>query len=895
VSILGVSIKAIKTPTAKKPKSKPKKVTPLMTQYFEIKRKHPDAILLFRVGDFYETFGEDAVKAAGILGIVLTSRNNGGSDIELAGFPYHSVDVYLPKLVQAGYRVAICEQMEKPSKEKKIVRRDVTEVVTPGVTTHDNILNAGQNNFLASIHIDKEHYGIAFLDISTGEFIVHEGSKASIQKLLQSFTPNELLVSKAQQELLSESIDEETFVYGLDEWYYEHSYAREILLKHFNVLSLKGFGVESKILAQIAAGTILHYLSTIQQANLSHINKLVKLESDKYMWLDKFTIRNLELIRSNHQGGKGLISIIDKTCSPMGARMLQKWILLPLKDIAEIKARQERVKLLLQDESKRAALQTKLKTTGDLERLTSKIPLGKVNPRELLTIANALDLVDETFQLFEEDTSEAYKVLLTRMNRCDDLKDLIRKTLSPDAPVNFNKGQVIQDGWNETLDEWRDIANNGKDKLTQVQVRESEATGIASLKIGFNNVFGYYLEVTNKYKDKDLIPENWIRKQTLKSAERYITPELKELESKILQAQNEINLLEEQLYKELVDKTMTYVSTLLENAKVLAELDCYQSLSEVAEKHRYTLPIINDGYTIDIKAGRHPVIEVQLPPDDPYVPNDVYLNRDDQQIIMITGPNMSGKSAVLRQTALICLLAHMGSYVPADAATIGIVDKIFTRVGASDNISSGESTFMVEMNETSSILNNLSERSLILLDEIGRGTSTYDGISIAWSIAEYVHDHKDLRPKTLFATHYHELNQLADSFDRIQNYHVATKEIGDEIIFLRKLVAGSSEASFGIHVAQLAGMPKSIISRAKNLLLDLESKSIDQKDVVKSTLEKQQSALPTHQLNIFDLGSENYKELEEVITKLDLHTLTPIEAMMKLKELQDLVSEKAKS
>ena len=866
-----------------------------MTQYFDIKRKHPDAILLFRVGDFYETFGEDAVKASGILGIVLTSRNNGGSDIELAGFPHHSVDVYLPKLVQAGYRVAICEQMEKPSKEKKIVRRDVTEVVTPGVTTHDNILSAAQNNFLASLYVAKDRYGIAFLDISTGEFIVHEGSKASIQKLLQSFKPNELLISKAQQEELLSIIEEGTFTYSLDEWYYEYSYAREILLKHFNVLSLKGYGVEAKELAQIAAGTILHYLSTIQQVNLKHINKLVKLESDKYMWLDKFTIRNLELIRSNHLGGKALINIVDKTCSPMGARMLHKWILLPLKDITEIKSRQERVKLLLEGESKRVALQTKLKTTGDLERLTSKIPLGKVNPRELLTIANALDLVDEIYALFEEDTSEAYRVLLTRMNRCEDLKSLIRSTLNPEAPVNFNKGPVIQDGWNETLDEWRDIANNGKDKLTEVQVRESEATGITTLKIGFNNVFGYYLEVTNKYKDKDLIPDTWIRKQTLKSAERYITPELKELETKILQAQNEINVLEEQLYKELVDKTMTYVATLLENAKVLAELDCYQSMAEVAEKQRYSLPDINDGYTVDIKAGRHPVIEVQLPPDDPYVPNDVYLDREEQQVIMITGPNMSGKSAVLRQTALICLLAHIGSYVPADSASIGIVDKIFTRVGASDNISSGESTFMVEMNETSSILNNLSERSLILLDEIGRGTSTYDGISIAWSIAEHIHDHGALQPKTLFATHYHELNQLADSFARIKNYHVATKEIGDEIIFLRKLVEGSSEASFGIHVAQLAGMPKSIISRAKKLLVELESKSIDQKDAVRSTLEKQQSSLPTHQLNIFDLGSEAYEELEAAITSLDLHTLTPIEALMKLKELQDMIAEKAKS
>jgi len=858
-----------------------------MQQYFEIKLKHPDAILLFRVGDFYETFGEDAIKASQILGIVLTSRNNGGSDIELAGFPYHSVDVYLPKLVRAGYRVAICEQMEKPSKEKKIVRRDVVEVVTPGVTTHDNILESAENNFLASLVRDGDQLGLAFIDISTGEFIVHQGSESSILKLLQSFKPNEVILSKSDQVSLKELLPESVFSFPMDEWYYEYNYCRELLLKHFKVLSMKGFGLEKRKLAQIAAGSILHYLSTVQQSSLSHVTKLVKIESDRHVWLDKFTIRNLELVRSNHMGGVAFNDIIDKTVTPMGARMMQKWIVLPLKNINDINARQETVCYLYEQESKRNQLKDKLKQIGDMERLSSKIPMGKINPRELLILSQALETIQNIKYLFGSDIPASLDLIIQQLDPCSSLVEVIKHTLVDPAPVSLQKGNVINAGCHEVLEEWRALSRNGKELLAALQKEEADKTGITSLKVGFNNVFGYYLEVTNKYKDKDLIPEHWIRKQTLKSAERYITPGLKELETKILQANGEITLLEQQLFEELIDKTRVHVSTLLSNAAVLAEMDCYLSFAEVAEKNRYIRPVVNDGYMIDIKAGRHPVIEKQLAADDPYVPNDVFLDNTEQQIIMITGPNMSGKSAVLRQTALICLMAHMGSYVPADAATIGIVDKIFTRVGASDNISSGESTFMVEMNETSSILNNLSDRSLILLDEIGRGTSTYDGISIAWSIAEYLHDNVSYRPKTLFATHYHELNQLAGSFDRIENYHVATKEIGDQILFLRKLVQGSSESSFGIHVAQLAGMPKEVVQRAQKLLTELESKSINQKGEIKEKLARQSSSLKTHQLNIFNLNSDKQEELERRLGSLDLQTMTPIEAMLKLKELQE--------
>ena len=861
-----------------------------MSQYFDIKQKHPDALLLFRVGDFYETFGEDAIKASQILGIVLTSRNNGGSKIELAGFPYHSVDVYLPKLVRAGYRVAICEQMEKPSKEKKIVRRDVTEVVTPGVTTHDNILNSKENNFLASIIKSNDQYGIAFLDISTGEFLVHSGGLSSIKKLIQSLSPNEILYSKNQGENIKLLLDNDYYTFGLDEWFYEAQYNRDILLKHFKVISLKGYGIEDLPLTQIAAGTILHYLSTVQQSNLSHIKQLVKIESDKYMWLDRFTIRNLELTRSNHPSGISLLDIIDHTSTPMGSRMLNKWLVLPLKTIVEINARLNRVEFLYEDESKREKLKAALKAIGDLERVSSKIPLGKISPREFIVIHRALVQIKAIKEAFKSVELEDFSDIVKRLDNCEKFDKLITDTLTEDAPVALNKGNVIKDGWDEKLDEWRDVSKNGKSLLANLQAKEAEATGISNLKVGFNNVFGYYLEVTNKYKGTELIPDTWTRKQTLKSAERYITPELKELEVKILQAQEQITELEARLYEELVEKANTYVGTLILNSQLLAELDCYVSFAQLAEDRKYVKPLVDNGLTIDIKNGRHPVIETQLNADNAYVPNDVFLDNESQQIIMITGPNMSGKSAVLRQTALITLLSHIGSFVPASSAQIGVTDKIFTRVGASDNISSGESTFMVEMNETSSILNNLSNRSLILLDEIGRGTSTYDGISIAWSIAEYLHENDKLRPKTLFATHYHELNQLAESFDRIKNFHVSTKEIGEEIIFLRKLKEGSSESSFGIHVAQLAGMPDPVLSKAKTLLAQLESNTIADQEHMRDAVKAKQDVV-THQLSIFDSTSEAFKKIANELEVIDIQAMTPIEALLKLKELKDLMSE----
>ncbi len=860
-----------------------------MAQYFEVKQKYPDAILLFRVGDFYETFGEDAIKASQILGIVLTSRNNGGSDIELAGFPHHSVDTYLPKLVKAGYRVALCEQLEKPSKEKKIVKRDVTEVVTPGVTTNDSLLDATQNNFLGSITRRGDQFGVAFLDISTGEFIVHQGSERSVLKVLQSFKPNELLYSKTESTELSQMLSDEIYLYGMDEWFYEEDYNKQILLKHFKVLSLKGHGIEDQPLLQIAAGTILHYLSTVQQGHVSHIQQLTKLDSDRYMWLDKFTIRNLELIRSNHETGVSLKDVIDKTCSPMGARLLSKWIVLPLKNLDEILNRQNKVSFFFDNDSLRDSVRELLSSLGDLERLTSKIPLKKINPKEFIYISKAIEKIDLISEKLKSTSNEAMASFVDSLIDCTDLKSLIKSTLVDDPPFSLNKGDVIRDGHLPELDEWRHVAKNGKDLLASLQQQEMEKTSISSLKVGFNNVFGYYLEVTNKYKDKDLIPENWVRKQTLKNAERYITPELKELETKILQAQEQMSILQEQAYQELVEKSDSSVQALLRNSSLIGELDCLAAFAYLAEYQQYVKPKLDESYVIDIKGGRHPVIETQLSEDNAYVPNDVYLDNESQQIILITGPNMSGKSAVLRQTALICLMAHMGCFVPATEARIGIVDKIFTRVGASDNISSGESTFMVEMTETSSILNNLSGRSLILLDEIGRGTSTYDGISIAWSIAEFLHEHDSYRPKTLFATHYHELNQLESSFERIKNFNVSTKEVGDNIIFLRKLIEGASEASFGIHVAQLAGMPKDIVLRASALLKKLETKALDEKDIVQDIL-KSNPVPASHQLQIFDVSSDTMKDIEKIMQNVDVQAMTPIECMLKLKELEDYMT-----
>jgi len=874
--------------STKKGKAKAK-LTPLMKQYFEVKQKHPDALLLFRVGDFYETFGEDAVKASRILGIILTSRNNGGSDIELAGFPHHSVEVYLPKLVQAGYRVAICEQMEKPSKEKKIVRRDVTEVVTPGVTVNDSILNAGQNNFLCGIVFEGQRIGLAFVDISTGEFLVHEGERNSASKIFQSFKSSEVIFSKASKDKVHAFIDNSRlYTHALDEWFFEQDYTRELLLKHFDVHSLKGFGIESMGAAQLAAGAVLHYLSTVQQGSLSHIHRIERVESDEFMWLDKFTIRNLELVQSNHESGKSLLDVIDRTETPMGTRMLYRWLLLPLKSCTDIIRRQDCVESLLDDEATAANLTGELKTIGDLERLSSKLSLRKINPKEFAAIKNALDNIRNLSE-FLKGRAE-FSDLEQRLDPCQVLYQRIKDTLHPEAPAKLNAGQVIKTGWNEKLDEWRSVSSNSKEILLELQVKESKRTGIANLKVGFNNVFGYYFEVTNKYKGMDLIPEDWIRKQTLKGSERYINEELKEVESRILQAEERIAELEESLYEELLDAATQHIPALLKNAAAVAELDCYLSFARLAKENDYNKPEIDDSFTLDIRDGRHPVIESQLPAESPYVPNDVMLDLEQQQIIMITGPNMSGKSAVLRQTALITLLAHIGSYVPASKARIGVIDKIFTRVGASDNISSGESTFMVEMNETSSILNNLSDRSLIILDEIGRGTSTYDGISIAWAIAEYLHNGPCPHPKTLFATHYHELSELEDRFDRIKNYNVSTKEYDGKVIFLRKLVKGACASSFGIHVAQMSGMPKEIIDNASRILNTLESQTIDEEG---STRQKLEAVTPSSQLqmNLFQMDDPAMKEIRNQLASIDITAMTPIEALIKLKELQDNIKE----
>lgn len=866
------------------------KLTPLMKQYFEVKRKHPDAILLFRVGDFYETFGEDAVKASQILGIVLTSRNNGGSDIELAGFPHHSVELYLPKLVKAGYRVAVCEQLEKPSKEKKIVKRDVTEVVTPGVTTNDSLLDASQNNFLCSVILKGSMAGLAFLDISTGEFFVHEGSMISCQKLVQSFNPNELLYSKAQKSEINRAFGLAIYSQGLDEWFFEYDYNRELLLKHFKMHSLKGFGIESNQLGQIAAGTIMQYLSSIEQKQISHIHKIVRLESDRYMWLDKFTVRNLELLRSNHESGKSLLDVLDQTVSPMGARLLSRWVVLPLKTIEEIRTRQDCVAELIDNTVFRDDLGQILKSVGDLERLASKIPPRKINPRELLHISISLEKVAQLKALIQDHEQSQLNEIVDRLDDCAALKERIDNTVSPDAPMGLNKPGIIKDGWNEELDDWRSVSRNSKEILLDLQKKEAERTGISGLKVGFNNVFGYYFEVTNKYKNQDLIPDDWVRKQTLKASERYINDELKTIETKILQAEERIIEMEEVLYKELTDFADSYIASLLSNAQILGEIDCYNSFAISAIQYDYVKPEINDSYSISIKDGRHPVIERQLPAEHSYVPNDLELDLDNQQIILITGPNMSGKSAVLRQTALICLMAHIGSYVPAKAVRLGIVDKIFTRVGASDNISSGESTFMVEMNETASILNNLSKRSLIILDEIGRGTSTYDGISIAWAIAEFLHSGPSEHPKTLFATHYHELSELEDNFERIKNFNVSTKEIAEKVIFLRKLVPGTCASSFGIHVAQMAGMPNEIVVKAKMLLEQLESKSINDKGRIREDINSVQASSAL-QMQLFDDSNKLWFQIKGEIEKLDLSAMTPIECMLKLKEIQEKLNE----
>lgn len=862
-----------------------------MAQYFKIKSQQPDAILLFRVGDFYETFDEDAIKTANTLGIVLTKRNNGGTDIPLAGFPYHSMDIYLPRLVKAGFRVAICEQLEKPSKEKKIVKRGVTEIVTPGLTTDNKLLNHKENNFLCALHYGPSNtLGVAFLDISTGEFMISEGDIQKIQKLVQGFRPSEVIYSKSNKEKFTKEFGVEFYTYHLDEWIFTEDYTNEALLNHFEVNSLKGFGISELKQGQIAAGVILHYLQSTENTQLQHINSIQRIQLDQYMWLDRFTIRNLELIYSNHPTGIPLINILDNTVTPMGSRLIRKWVLLPLIDLKDIQQRLDMVDHFYHHDPLIDKLNDHLKTVGDLERLIAKVPSRKVNPREILQLKRALFTIDPVKELLKETELEEFINLAESLQPCKHLRERIEREIDDEAPGNIAKGNIIKSGWHKELDDLRNIIFNTKDVLVDIQKREAEKTGITNLKIGFNNVFGYFLEVTNKYKNQGLIPENWVRKQTLTGSERYITDELKVLETKILGAEDKLTILELKLYEDLVVALQEYISAIQHNASSLAKIDALISLANTAKKNEYCKPDVNDSLDIEIIQGRHPVIEQHLDIGQSYIPNDVKLNSETHQILMITGPNMSGKSAVLRQTALICLMAQMGSFVPAKSASIGLIDKLFTRVGASDNISSGESTFMVEMNETASIMNNISPRSLVLLDEIGRGTSTYDGISIAWSLAEFLHEYGDLRPKTLFATHYHELNELANSFDRIKNYCIATKEHGNKVIFLRKLIEGGSKHSFGIHVAKMAGMPKTVVKRASEILSKLEQKSIQGEEIT----DRIPAASPlnfTHQLSIFETVDDTAGKLKEMILDIDINSMSPIDCMMKLNEMKKLMEE----
>lgn len=868
------------------PKKDEPKETPLHRQYNQIKTKYPGAILLFRVGDFYETFGDDAIKASKILGIVLTKRNNGGADEPLAGFPHHSLDTYLPKLVRAGERVAICDQLEDPAFAKGIVKRGVTELVTPGVSFNDNVLDINQNNYLAAIHFGNDTIGIALLDISTGEFLTTQGSSAYIEKLLQSFAPAEILVCKKNRADFFGNFGEKFNTFQLDDWAFTHEYAYPLLTQHFKTNTLKGFGVENLHEGIIASGVILHYLHATEHKEIGHVLRLIRLEEDKYVWLDRFTIRNLELLNAQQEGGVPLIQILDDTVTPMGARLMRKWLVLPLKDKTPIEERLQTVGCLVEQHEFLEKLLHHLKQIGDLERLISKVAVKRINPRELLTLKRALINILPIKQAIVNQAhllphASLLKKFTDQLNGCDYLLEKIEKVLREDPPVVTNQGGMIKSGVDTELDELHGIAFSGKDYLVQVQNREIERTGITSLKIAFNKVFGYYLEVTNSHKNR--VPADWIRKQTLVNAERYITPELKEYEDKILSAEDRIFNIEQRIFNDLVHTANDYVVPIQQNAKVLAMLDALASFAKVAQKNRYVCPQINEGKVLKINEGRHPVIEQQLPMGESYVPNDLFLDDKTQQIIIITGPNMAGKSALLRQTALIVLMAQMGSFVPATSAELGLVDKIFTRVGASDNLSRGESTFMVEMTETASILNNLSDRSLILMDEIGRGTSTYDGVSIAWSIAEYLHNNTKSKPKTLFATHYHELNQLAEDFPRIKNFNVAVREVGNKVIFLRKLVEGGSEHSFGIHVAQMAGMPPQIVERATEILGHLEQ------DHIRENHNERLKEMPKHkhQLSIFEFAPDKrFERVQELLEKVDINTLTPIEALLKLNEVK---------
>ncbi len=864
-----------------------KKVTPLMQQYNTIKTKYPDALLLFRVGDFYETFGEDAVKASKILGIILTHRNNGGDRTELAGFPHHSLNTYLPKLVKAGLRVAICDQLEDPKLTKTIVKRGVTELVTPGVALNDDLLQAKANNFLCAIHFGNQTLGISLVDISTGEFLTAEGTQEQIDKLLQNFAPNEILISKRHKTDFLESFGRQFHTFFMEDWVYQDDYALETLTRHFKTRTLKGFGVDHLRLGIVASGVVLHYLSETQHRQLSHINALRRIAEEEYIWMDRFTIRNLELYQSNNQNAVTLLSVIDKTISPMGGRLLRRWLALPLKNLEAIRRRHQVVAHLCQNEAHLQKLQHWIKPIGDLERLISKVATGKINPKEVVQLKNSLEAIVPIKSLTGKSTDSALLSIAEQLHPCDALRGKIKEMLDEEAPVQLGKGKTIAKGYSQELDALRGLSFSGKDYLEKMLDREMQRTGISSLKIASNNVFGYYIEVRNTHKDK--VPPEWVRKQTLVSAERYITEELKEYEEKILGAEERILSLEQQLFSQLVVWMQEHILEVQQNAQQIAQLDCLCGFAQLAKENDYVEPQMNDSTEIAIKNGRHPVIEKQLPLGEPYIANDVLLNREAQQIIMITGPNMSGKSAILRQTALIVLLAQMGSFIPAESAQIGYVDKIFTRVGASDNISMGESTFMVEMNETASILNNLSERSLVLLDEIGRGTSTYDGISIAWAISEYLHEHP-ARAKTLFATHYHELNEMSATFERIKNFNVSVKELKHDVLFLRKLMPGGSEHSFGIHVAKMAGMPQQVIHRANKILKKLE-KSHSSEELT----DKLQSVGHEMQLSFFNLDDPLLEQIKEEITHLDINTLTPVEALMKLNEIKRMLTKNKKA
>ena len=855
-----------------------------MQQYNTIKAKYPDALLLFRVGDFYETFGEDAVKAAKILDIVLTNRNNGGERTELAGFPHHSLNTYLPKLVKAGERVAICDQLEDPKQTKTIVKRGVTELVTPGVALNDEVLRSKSNNFLCAVHFDKKYIGISFLDISTGEFLTSQGDEEYIDKLLQNFGPSEVLVSKQRRGEFAEAFGDDHHTFYMEDWVYQPDYANETLTRHFDTKSLKGFGIENLYEGIIASGAVLHYLGETQHHKLEHITSISRIAEDEYVWMDRFTIRNLELYHSNNHAAVTLLNIIDRTITPMGGRMLKRWLALPLKNIEKINQRHQVVQYLKDNQTVLQKLQGQIKHIGDIERLISKVATAKVSPREVIQLKNSLEAIVPIKAMASNSENESLRAIGDMLQSCDALRQKIKEMLNEDAPVNVLKGHTIAEGYSAELDDLRKLSSSGKQYLDEMLDRESERTGIPSLKIASNNVFGYYIEVRNTHKDK--VPQEWIRKQTLVNAERYITEELKEYESKILGAEERILTIEQQLFGELVSWMSQYIKPVQQNAFLIGQLDCLSGFTQLAQENNYTYPIIDESHDLDIKNGRHPVIEKQLPPSEAYIANDVLLTRDDQQIIMITGPNMSGKSAILRQTALIVLMAQIGSFVPAESAKLGLVDKIFTRVGASDNISMGESTFMVEMNETASILNNISDRSLVLLDEIGRGTSTYDGISIAWAITEYLHEHP-AKPKTLFATHYHELNEMSETFGRIKNFNVSVKELKDNVLFLRKLVEGGSEHSFGIHVAKMAGMPQQVIRRANKILEKLE-KSHSSEELT----DKVKTLTDDLQLSFFNLDDPLLEQIKEEILHTDIDTLTPVEALMKLNEIKRMLVKK---